>query len=458
MALAQQETGTTYITAPAKPVPAVSPPPGYVPPASFIPPTTSTMVTPPLNMQPVQPPGSSPTPAPTVSGKPAAAPAQYTPGDYEAALNAAMKANPPPANNTATLPGSSVEFSPADYEKATQESLKGTPYETKPVGETTTPTVTQNPPGNTGGTPTYRGQNHETWLRSKVDELLNGTFTWNPETDEEYKQAARVIENQVAQAMVGRGGLYSSVTKQDTQSQLQSLVVSMRKQRYDEWLAERDNTMKLIEWAQAQDDRAYARWQAQQAATAESQQAALDNMIANYEMDKSQYLLAVEKWKSTRIITPEMSTVLGIPSGYRAYQPGLLASAEDKLSKQYAAIVKATRESQYANAKLGLVQSARDEASALGSDTVAPYTDDQIRQYPIDMLGTPDQLADYTATITDAYVDDPDKTIENLERLKLDILRNRSKYQPLWGDAVWTKAKTDIQNRIDELRTEMLLK
>ena len=80
-----------------------------------------------------------------------------------------------------------------------------------------------------------------------MDNLKNMKFEYNTATDPDYQREAANLENQVAQMMVGRGGLYSSVTNSALQSGLMQLQGTFRQQKYDEFLADRDYNMKLAQ-------------------------------------------------------------------------------------------------------------------------------------------------------------------------------------------------------------------
>lgn len=70
-------------------------------------------------------------------------------------------------------------------------------------------------------------------------ELSEMVFEYDPSTDEQYLQSAATLENQVVQMMIGRGGLYSSVTNSAIQAGLISLQIEFRAQAYDAFKEER---------------------------------------------------------------------------------------------------------------------------------------------------------------------------------------------------------------------------
>lgn len=85
-------------------------------------------------------------------------------------------------------------------------------------------------------------------------------FAYNAQSDPEYRQAASQLENQIAQMMIGRGGLYSSVTNAALQSGLMNLQVSYTKMAYERYLQERDYLFKLADFTAGRED---AAWQKQ---------------------------------------------------------------------------------------------------------------------------------------------------------------------------------------------------
>jgi len=78
-----------------------------------------------------------------------------------------------------------------------------------------------------------------------LTKLSEMEFNYNPYEDQDYMKQAAGLENQVAQIMIGRGGLYSSVASNALQSGLMSLQVDMRAQKYNEFRDERNFTMDL---------------------------------------------------------------------------------------------------------------------------------------------------------------------------------------------------------------------
>ena len=80
-----------------------------------------------------------------------------------------------------------------------------------------------------------------------MDTLETMKFEYDPQSDAEYQRDAAGLENQVAQMMVGRGGLYSSVASSALQSGLINLQLNKTAQKYEEFKAERDFTFQMAQ-------------------------------------------------------------------------------------------------------------------------------------------------------------------------------------------------------------------
>ena len=104
--------------------------------------------------------------------------------------------------------------------------------------------------GTTTGTGTKTGTTIEgepatdTW-QNYYKKATETAFEYNPAQDQEYLRAASVLEQQVTDMMVGRGGLYSSVAHAALQSRLMSLQVDYQKMAYDKYLEERNFNMQI---------------------------------------------------------------------------------------------------------------------------------------------------------------------------------------------------------------------
>ena len=86
-----------------------------------------------------------------------------------------------------------------------------------------------------------------TTMSNDLFERLNTmTADWNPETDPDYTRDAQILENKVAQMMVARGGLYSSVARAALQSSLIDLQSNYRKQAFERFITERDFIFKQL--------------------------------------------------------------------------------------------------------------------------------------------------------------------------------------------------------------------
>ena len=148
-----------------------------------------------------------------------------------------------------------------------------TPVTTTPVSTTpaTTPskTTTTTPSGTTttggtvsgtttpaGTTETKTGSTQTSGTTQKVvpqenpyvQQLTEMKFDYNPYADEEFKRQSEQYESQIAQMMTGRGGLYSSVMQQALQSSIMSLQIDFRKQKYEEFLQERNFQFQMAQF------------------------------------------------------------------------------------------------------------------------------------------------------------------------------------------------------------------
>lgn len=79
------------------------------------------------------------------------------------------------------------------------------------------------------------------------EKLASMSFEYNPEDDPEYQNSAAVLENAVTQAMVGRGGMYSSVYQSALSSKLIELQLGMRKAKYDQFVDERSFMLNMAQ-------------------------------------------------------------------------------------------------------------------------------------------------------------------------------------------------------------------
>jgi hypothetical protein len=116
--------------------------------------------------------------------------------------------------------------------------------------------------GTTGGTTTTKPSTGttiegepatDTW-QNYYKKATETQFQYNPAEDQEYLRAASVIEQQVTDMMVGRGGLYSSVAHAALQSRLMSLQVDYQKMAYEKFTEERDYNMKIASFLADRED------------------------------------------------------------------------------------------------------------------------------------------------------------------------------------------------------------
>lgn len=93
-----------------------------------------------------------------------------------------------------------------------------------------------------------------------IEELLNTKFEYDPFSDPEYLQRAAGYENQIAQMMVGRGGLWSSVKDSAVQSSLLTLQMDMTEQKYSQFLEDRNFKFQIAQFASDEENKNFNRW------------------------------------------------------------------------------------------------------------------------------------------------------------------------------------------------------
>ena len=88
-----------------------------------------------------------------------------------------------------------------------------------------------------------------------IDLVNNAVFEYDPTQDPEYLRQASAYENTIVQMMVGRGGLYSSVTQSGIQSSLINLQMELRAQRYESFVADRNFNMSMAKFYSGEQDK-----------------------------------------------------------------------------------------------------------------------------------------------------------------------------------------------------------
>ena len=90
-----------------------------------------------------------------------------------------------------------------------------------------------------------------------LQNLQDMKFEYDPYADEEFKRQSEMYESQIAQMMTGRGGLYSSVMQQALQASIMSLQIDFRKQKYEEFLQERNFMFQMAQFIADENARAW---------------------------------------------------------------------------------------------------------------------------------------------------------------------------------------------------------
>ena len=122
-------------------------------------------------------------------------------------------------------------------------------------------------------------ENTKSNKQAYIDMVQNSTFEYEPGSDPQYFEAASALENTITQAMVARGGLYTSVAQSSISNKLMELQIDFRKQKFDEFLEDRSFNLEMAKYYQSVEEQQY------------SQQMKL----LQYNMDVSDYNLSVQK-------------------------------------------------------------------------------------------------------------------------------------------------------------------
>lgn len=86
-----------------------------------------------------------------------------------------------------------------------------------------------------------------TIVNNKYNEIINNKFEYDPLTDKDYLSNASALENQISQMMVGRGGLYSSVSTNAISSGMIQLQIGAIKEKYAEYKDDRNFKLSLAQ-------------------------------------------------------------------------------------------------------------------------------------------------------------------------------------------------------------------
>lgn len=158
--------------------------------------------------------------------------------------------------------------------------------------------------GGSGGTITTPEPTSGTSDNEYFDKLKTMNFEYDVSQDKQYLQAASMLENQVVQMMVGRGGLYSSVTQGALSSKLIELQVAYEKLAYQEFKEERSWNLQMASFIENKNatkfnqDMQIAQFKAQRedAAFSKTMQTKQYNLsAANASFARSQTKLAAQK-------------------------------------------------------------------------------------------------------------------------------------------------------------------
>lgn len=164
----------------------------------------------------------------------------------------------------------------------------------------------------TGGVPTATDGASD---NEYFDKLKTMEFDYDVSKDKQYLQAASMLENQVTQMMVGRGGLYSSVTQNALSSKLIELQVAYEKLAYQEFKEERSWNLQMASFIENKNatkfnqDMQIAQFKAQRedAAFSKMMQTKQYNLsAANASFARSQARLASQKESTSNQLAMSM--------------------------------------------------------------------------------------------------------------------------------------------------------
>lgn len=122
-----------------------------------------------------------------------------------------------------------------------------------------------------------------------MDKLESMTFQYDPSTDQDYLRDAATLENQVTQAMVGRGGLYSSVWQSALSSKLIELQSAYRKNAYEQYQQDRTFYLQMANMVYERQDADFSKAMSlvQYQADREDAQFSKAMTLANYEAERA---------------------------------------------------------------------------------------------------------------------------------------------------------------------------
>lgn len=183
------------------------------------------------------------------------------------------------------------------------------------------------------------------------DQLMSMKFDYDPAKDPEYINGAKVLENQVAQMMVGRGGLYSSVNQAALSSKLIEFQIALRKERYNQFVQDRSfmlqmaNTvwdrqdaafnqyMTVAKYNADREDAMFSRQMQQEqlnlqrasAALAQARYKAeieaynganqLNNLVSQVKYEQGMYSKMYDEWRKTGVASTNVAAYFGTTPG-----------------------------------------------------------------------------------------------------------------------------------------------
>jgi len=325
-----------------------------------------------------------------------------------------------------------------------------------PAGSAPAPTTTPPPTTTTTTPPKTTVPPH---VEDRIDKVVstnipgtagsNGSsFNYDSSQDPAYKQAALNLENQIVQSMVGRGGLYSSVTQQEVQNGLQNLEVQFREQRHSEWMAERDQVLQEAQFALQKSESEYSRWRDRQASASQATKDGLHNEYANLALERVRLDEAIGRYESGTLTSADAS-LLGFPgiNAPRSIIESAIASKERAYQNKYAAYMTKLQASDNADAKLALADETRAGLAKDGQD----FTDDQVFNGPTSSLGTTSQQSAYSKYLAGLITGKAQTNVNNILGVQSRLLtaKGESDARKELGDALYTRLIAELEKKLE---------
>lgn len=293
-----------------------------------------------------------------------------------------------------------------------------------------------------------------------LKDIQTTQFTYDSAADEQYRIAASNLENEVAQMMVGRGGLYSSVAASALQNRLIALQVQFRQSAYEEFLQERSFKMDMAKFVADREDASFSKemalaeynlnvqqqqfsqWmQKQNLALQQAQfsyrkqqdalqadiankRTQLEASIAGWQNQDSQFNAMMDKWKNSNYgyATADVAAYFGVKQNAQySRNSNAIATKRSTLNQQQQALTQQSIDLGYADITAGALQGWYEESTK-------SY---DVDKDPITQLGSSAQQRTYNL-LNAGYSEQIDNKV-SANTIASDIQRNYARYEQEMG-------------------------